>query len=126
ESTITLDVVDGKPDRGHPDPKADPKKIRERWNDYGIGFLLQRDFRRATDAFRKASEITPDWPEAYVNVGRTRMAEGNLTEAISAFEKALHLYDAPTVPLPKPMVPYLRARTQNFYAQALFGSSRLD
>ena len=63
------------------------------------------------------TEIAPKWPEGYVNIGRTRMQEGSLEDARAAFEKALALYDQPNVPLPKPMVPYLRARTQNFYGQ---------
>jgi tetratricopeptide (TPR) repeat protein len=103
---------------GKPIPPAtppDPKILRERWNDYGIGFLLQGDFRRATRAFQQVATLAPQWPEGWVNIGRVRLQEGSLDEAKAAFEKALALYNA----APTPMTPYLKARTQFFYAQTM-------
>ncbi|MCS6861672.1 MAG: tetratricopeptide repeat protein, partial [Abditibacteriales bacterium] len=75
-------------------PKEDPMKLAERWNDYGIGFLLQGDFRRADYAFRKVIEIAPQWPEGFVNLGRVKWQEGNLVEARQALEQAFKIWDA--------------------------------
>jgi len=112
QATVTL-PVGGKP--LPPAEAPDPKKLRERWNDYGIGLLLQGDFKRATRAFRQVTRVAPGWPEGWVNVGRVRLQEGSLQEAREAFEKGLKLYDAQ----PTPMTPFQRARTQFFYAQTM-------
>jgi tetratricopeptide (TPR) repeat protein len=112
QATVTL-PVGGKP--LPPAAPPDPKKLRERWNDYGIGFLLQGDFKRATRAFEQVTHLAPKWPEGWVNVGRVRLQEGSLGEAKQAFETALKLYEV----APTPMTPYQRARTQFFYAQTL-------
>jgi Flp pilus assembly protein TadD len=128
EGSVTLPVVGSRlpapgsqPEPSQPGARSqepgadDPKKLRERWNDYGIGLLLQRDFLRANAAFKRVTEIAPAWPEGWVNIGRTQLQEGNLAEAQAAFKKALALYDK----APTPMTPYYRARTQFFYAQVL-------
>ncbi len=112
QATVTLPVG------GAPAPPAeapDPKKLRERWNDYGIGFLLQGDFKRATRAFQQVTKVAPQWPEGWVNVGRVRLQEGSLGEAREAFEKGLKLYDS----APTPLTPYQEARTRFFYAQTM-------
>lgn len=126
QSVVTLPVVDA---NAAPDAPAGPpldddakKKERIRWNDYGIGLLLQGDFRHATNAFEQVTKIAPKWPEGYVNIGRVRQAERDSRAAQTAFEKAFALYDAS----PTPMTPYQRARTQFFYAQTQFDQGRLD
>ena len=40
------------------------KQDRERWNDWGIGLLLQGDLKGAEYAFRKVTEAEPDMPMA--------------------------------------------------------------
>lgn len=118
-ATVTVPVG------GKPMPPAavpDPKKLRERWNDYGIGFLLQGDFKRATRAFQQVTKLAPQWPEGWVNVGRVRLQEGALNDARQAFETALRLYEV----APTPMTPLLRARTQFFYAQTLRNLGQYD
>jgi len=125
QDAITLPVVDG--GKAGPTPLATPtedtnKKDRVRWNDYGIGLLLQGDFLHATNAFEQVTRIAPKWAEGYVNIGRVRQAERDTPAARAAFEKAFALYDA----APTPMTKYQRARTQNFYAQTLFDTGQLD
>ncbi len=63
----------------------------ERWNDYGIGLLLQGDIKGAEHAFRRAIEADPDHPDGWVNVGRAMVAEGRSAEAIEVLETALEL-----------------------------------
>ena len=123
QDSLTLPVTDGTPETlvvAMDDTLK--KKDRERWNDYGIGLLLQGDFRKATSAFESATKVAPKWPEAYVNIGRVRQAERDTPAAQAAFQKAFDLYGA----APTPMTPYQKARTQNFYAQSLFDQGKLD
>ena len=61
----------------------------ERWNDYGIGLLLQGDIKGAEHAFRRAIEADPDHPDGWVNVGRAMVAEGRSAEAVEVLETAL-------------------------------------
>src|SRR5205085_12110508 len=93
-NTVMLNVVDSNPANATEPRKLDPKKDRERWNDYGIGLMLQGDFARATNAFKQVTKVAPPWPEGYVNIGRVRMLEGDLDESQAMFEKALSLYNA--------------------------------
>ena len=54
---------------------------RERWNDWGIGLLLQGDLKGAEFAFRKAAEAEPGYADAYLNVARALIQEGENDEA---------------------------------------------
>jgi tetratricopeptide (TPR) repeat protein len=63
--------------------------VRERWNDYGIGLLLQGDLRGAEAAFTKVTEMDPAYPDGPVNVARVRVQEGDVAAAIPMLEKAL-------------------------------------
>ncbi len=62
-----------------------------RWNDYGIGLLLQGDLKGAEAAFARITEIDPQNPDGWNNIGRARMAEGNLEGAGEVLQKALEL-----------------------------------
>jgi tetratricopeptide (TPR) repeat protein len=57
---------------------------RERWNDWGIGLLLQGDLKAAEFAFRKAAEADPKKDDAWLNVARALIQEGE-TEAAKPF-----------------------------------------
>jgi hypothetical protein len=59
-----------------------------RWNDFGIGLFLQGDLSGAAAAFEKITEIDPNNPDGWVNVGRVRVQEGNLSAARTALEHA--------------------------------------
>jgi len=86
---------------------------RERWNDYGIGLLLQGDLRGAEAAFLRITEADPRAADAWVNVGRARLQEGSLDTAEQALRRALALE------------PDL-ARTHFFLGVALRGLGRYD
>ena len=82
------------------------KEDWQRWNDYGIGLFLQGDFTGAERAFTKVTEIDPNNPDGWVNIGRVRVQEGNMSGARPVLEKALKLS------------PQL-ARANYFYARVL-------
>jgi Flp pilus assembly protein TadD len=90
DDEVTLGVVP----RNSAAPQAkvalDPKDW-ERWNDYGIGLLLQGDLKGAQAAFEKATEADPRNPDGWVNIGRAAVQEGDMTRARTALEKALAL-----------------------------------
>ncbi len=69
-------------------PYLDPS-VRERWNDYGIGLLLQGDIRGAEAAFRKVTEMEPGYADGWVNVARAFLQEGNPAAAEGVLRKAL-------------------------------------
>ncbi len=63
----------------------------ERWNDYGIGLLLQGDLKGAEHAFRRAVEADPEHPDGWLNVARSMVEEGRTADAEPFLEKALAL-----------------------------------
>jgi len=67
------------------------KSVRERWNDYGIGLLLQGDIKGAEAAFLKVTEMEPGYADGWVNVARARIQEGNLPAAETMLRKALKI-----------------------------------
>ena len=85
----------------------------ERWNDYGIGLLLQGDLRGAEAAFGRATEADPENVDGWVNIGRVRVREGNLEGAREVLERALA------------MEPKL-ARANFFFARVLRDEGNFD
>ena len=80
--------------RGAPPPETKPfldKSVRERWNDYGIGLLLQGDIKGAEAAFLKVTEMEPDYADGWVNVARARIQEGNMETAQPVLLRALEV-----------------------------------
>jgi tetratricopeptide (TPR) repeat protein len=71
-------------------PLLDPS-VRERWNDYGIGLLLQGDLKAAEAAFLKVTKMDPGYADGPVNVARARIQEGNIADAIPMLEAALRV-----------------------------------
>ena len=69
---------------------------RERFNDYGIGLLLQRDFKGAIRAFEEVHAIDPKYADGLVNIARVRIEEGNHRAAHETLKQALEL--APALP----------------------------
>jgi cytochrome c-type biogenesis protein CcmH/NrfG len=99
-------------------PAAQPKfelksEDWQRWNDYGIGLLLQGDLKSARAAFQKVTEIDPKNPDGWVNIGRTAVQEGDMDAARPVLEKALAL------------TPDL-ARAHYFYARVLRADGKYD
>jgi tetratricopeptide (TPR) repeat protein len=105
ESSVELNVLP--PNAPEPSAKLqlDPADWT-RWNDFGIGLLLQGNLKEAAAAFEKITQIAPQNPDGWVNIGRVRVQEGNLDAAKAALEKALAL--SPSL-----------ARAHFFYAKAL-------
>jgi len=52
------------------------KQDRERWNDWGIGLLLQGDLKGAEYAFKRVTEAEPEYADGWLNVARTLIQEG--------------------------------------------------
>jgi Flp pilus assembly protein TadD len=97
-------------------PAASPmldRSVRERWNDYGIGLLLQGDLKAAEDAFRKVAAMDPDYADGPVNLARAQLQEGDVQTAIETLETARRL--AP-----------LLAKTHYFLGTALKTLGRYD
>ena len=87
-----------------------PENTRERWNDYGIGLLLQGDLKAAETAFLKVTEIEPAYLDGWVNVARVRIKEGDMQGAETMLEKAFEIQR--TLPPENPH----RAKVHYFYA----------
>ncbi len=64
---------------------------RERWNDYGIGLLLQGDLKGAERAFETVTKLDPQYADGWVNVARARVQEGNTEAAKPVLQKAIEL-----------------------------------
>ena len=112
EDEVSLQVVP------HSAPAPQPKMTLQagdwqRWNDYGIGLLLQGDLKGARAAFEKVTEMDPGNPDGWVNVGRAALQEGDVEVAKIVLEKALVV--SPNL-----------ARAHFFYASFLRTQGRYD
>jgi tetratricopeptide (TPR) repeat protein len=90
ESRVTLPVAAGAANSFDKKIVLDPQD-RSRWNDYGIGLLLQGDLKGAERAFQKVTEIDPQYADGWVNVARARIQQGNTSAAQPMLAKALAL-----------------------------------
>jgi tetratricopeptide (TPR) repeat protein len=88
EAEASLDVVDTKAALPDIEPFMDPS-VRERWNDYGIGLLLQGDLKGARAAFMNVVAMDPGYADGPVNVARAQLQEGEVDAAIPMLERAL-------------------------------------
>src|SRR5260221_10142300 len=81
------------------------KLDRERWNDWGIGLLLQGDLKGAEFAFTKVTEAEPGYADGWLNVARALIQEGEAEAAKPYLEKWLALnYNLGRTHFFKPMV----------------------
>lgn len=67
------------------------KLDRERWNDWGIGLLLQGDLKGAEYAFTRVTEMDPEYADGWLNVARALIQEGETEAAKPYLKKALEL-----------------------------------
>jgi len=88
--TVTLRVA-GKRSPIPATQQIEAKQVRERWNDYGIGLLLQGDLRGAEAVFQKVAQMDPAYADGFVNVARCRIQIGDNAGAQEALEKALKI-----------------------------------
>jgi tetratricopeptide (TPR) repeat protein len=65
------------------------KEDRERWNDWGIGLLLQGDLKGAEYAFQRVTEAEPGYADGWLNVARALIREGEVEAAKPYVQKAL-------------------------------------
>ncbi len=65
------------------------KADRERWNDWGIGMLLQGDLKGAEYAFKKVTEAEPGYADGWLNVARALIQEGEVEAAKPYVQKSL-------------------------------------
>jgi tetratricopeptide (TPR) repeat protein len=62
---------------------------RERWNDWGIGLLLQGHLTGAVWAFTKVTEADPAYADGWLNVARALIQSGDTDAAKPYLERAL-------------------------------------
>jgi tetratricopeptide (TPR) repeat protein len=86
-ATSTLQIGDAKTETQWT-PVVD-KKHRERWNDWGIGLLLQGDLKAAEYAFTRVTEAEPEYADGWLNVARALIQEGETDAAKPFIAKAL-------------------------------------
>lgn len=67
------------------------KRDRERWNDWGIGLLLQGDLKAAEYAFKKVTEAEPGYADGWINVARALIQEGETDAAKPYLQKAIEV-----------------------------------
>jgi len=71
-------------------PEAAPADY-ERWNDYGIGLLLQGDLKGAEYAFQRVTEADPEFADGWLNVARALVQEGQTDAAKPYVARALEI-----------------------------------
>ena len=97
---VQLPVRGGNPAKNEPSPI---QPVWQRWNDYGIGLLLEGgtkggqkgELKQAEAMFQKVAELGPS--DGWVNLARVYQKEGRIPEALAALESA-----APTRSRPRP------------------------
>jgi tetratricopeptide (TPR) repeat protein len=91
QDTVALPVAGGPAATNRPSPI---KETWQRWNDYGIGLLLEGgdkgaqkgELRQAEPVFRKVADLGR--ADGWVNLARVYTREGRIPEARDALEKA--------------------------------------
>jgi Flp pilus assembly protein TadD len=90
EDEVTLQVSDHNAPAPPPQVQLNAKEW-QRWNDYGIGLLLQGDLKGAEAAFQKITEIDAHNPDGWVNMGRAAVQEGDMERARAVLKHALEI-----------------------------------
>ena len=94
-------------------PLPEDAKRWMRYNDYGIGSVLDKDTRTALAAFSRVKELVPERMDGPLNLGRANLMAGNLSKAEEMLRLASKL--APDQP-----------RLAFFWGRLLEKSGRLD
>lgn len=69
-------------------PRENPLTAAEH-NDLGVAHFRAGDPSRAAREFERALALQPGWPRGLVNLGDARLAGGDVTGAIEAYERAV-------------------------------------
>ncbi len=64
------------------------RPLWERWNDYGIGLLLESDTKAALEAFKQVTKLAPKNPEGPINQGRVFFTEGQVDRGLEILKEA--------------------------------------
>jgi tetratricopeptide (TPR) repeat protein len=93
---VALARAEGRLEIGAPatEPRWTPSVIkadRERWNDWGIGLLLQGDLKAAEYAFHRVTEAEPGYADGWLNVARALIQEGETDAAKPFIARALQV-----------------------------------
>ncbi|MGH9632559.1 MAG: tetratricopeptide repeat protein, partial [Bryobacteraceae bacterium] len=67
------------------------KEDRERWNDWGIGMLLQGDLKGAEYAFTRVTEAEPGYADGWLNIARALIREGEMERARQYIDRAMEI-----------------------------------
>ena len=75
-------------------PPSPIKEVWQRWNDYGIGLLLEGsekggqkgELKQAEPIFRKVAEL--GFADGWTNLARVYIREGRIPDALDALDKA--------------------------------------
>ncbi len=73
--------------RGEGEEPADGAPLWVRFNDYGIGLLLQGETRGAVRAFKRVVDLAPGRVDGYRNLARAAVRDGNVPEAYRHLER---------------------------------------
>ncbi len=84
-ATASIAVVDERATPPAMKPFMDAS-VRSRWNDYGIGLLLQGDLKGAQAAFRNVMAMDPGYADGPVNVARAQLQEGDIAGAVEMLD----------------------------------------
>ncbi|NNK77441.1 MAG: tetratricopeptide repeat protein, partial [Litoreibacter sp.] len=61
------------------------------WNIIGVASAQLGKLDRAIEGFHRASDLNPEFPDAYSNLGNAYKAQGKLSAAVASFARALAL-----------------------------------
>src|SRR5690242_18596275 len=90
EDTLTVPVLASSSKPFEQNTKLLPDDVF-RWNDYGIGLLLQGDLKGAARAFQIVTKINPKYADGWVNVARALVQEGDVDQAVPYLKTAMSL-----------------------------------
>jgi tetratricopeptide (TPR) repeat protein len=90
QATVTIPVIAASDQPFQQRIKQLPQDFY-RWNDYGIGLLLQGDLTGAARAFKIVTRINPKYADGWVNVARALVQEGNVDQALPYLKRAVAL-----------------------------------
>ena len=96
DDSVTLPVrIDGVESEPVPSQHSPIEPTWQRWNDYGIGCLLEGDFqgkqgelKQAEAAFREVTAMPAGAASGWINLVRVLLQEGRLPEAVAAVNAA--------------------------------------
>lgn len=96
-----------------------------RWNDYGIGLLEQAQYGAASEAFRRASDLSPTNPDLLINAAIAEMRTERYGPERLQLHKALPLLDAALKLQPAKADP-THARARFFRAIVMRGMGQIQ